>query len=471
MAIGAGFSVCGTAFSAPRLGAVDILENALISVDAGGDIRSVRLPSDAGYASEKSEAARAGRLVRLGDGQFLLPGLVDLHIHAPQWPQAGKALDLPLADWLRQHTFPLEARYADLAFARRMYASLVDALLANGTTTAVYFATIHHEASLALADICLSRGQRALVGRVAMDHSAECPEWYRDPSAEAAIDGTRAFVEAVRTLSGNGSGLVRPIVTPRFVPACTDRLLEGLGALARECACHVQTHCSESDWEHAHVLTRTGTTDARALDAFGLVARGTILAHGNFIAGGDLDLIGRAGAGIAHCPLSNLYFANSVLPVRDALRHGLPVGLGTDVAAGHSPSVFEACRHAVAASRALEDGVDPARPPGERGRGASRIDHREAFWLATAGGGEALNLKVGRLEAGYSFDAVLLDVNAPGSNVRVWDDLDGLDDVFQKIVFGASALNVRRAWVQGRLVHDLSRPPHSPRSAWMTGCR
>ena len=212
----AGFSIRGTAFSAPRLGTVDVLEDALVAVDAAGDIRSVRLPSDSGYASEENEAARAGSLVRLEAGQFLLPGLVDLHIHAPQWPQVGKALDLPLSAWLRRHTFPLEARYADVAFARRVYGSLVDALLANGTTTAVYFATIHQEASVALAEICLEKGQRALIGRVAMDEPAQCPEYYRDPSAAAAVEGARAFVRAVRDLRGNGSGLVRPAVTSRF---------------------------------------------------------------------------------------------------------------------------------------------------------------------------------------------------------------------------------------------------------------
>ncbi len=294
------FAIRGTAFHAPRLGALEVLEDALIEVAGDGAVGSVTLPSDPSFAALKSAAEAAGRLTTLAAGQYLLPGLVDLHIHAPQFPQLGKALDLPLAEWLLKNTFPLEARYADVGFARRVYTALVETLLANGTTTALYFATIHNEASAALAEICLDKGQRALVGRVAMDHPGECPDYYRDRSAEAAVDATRAFIDQIRGMRGNAEARIRPVVTPRFVPACTDRLLDGLGRLAEECGCAVQTHCSESDWEHSHVLARFGRTDAAALAGFGLLTSRTILAHANFIAGRDLDLIAAAGAGIAH---------------------------------------------------------------------------------------------------------------------------------------------------------------------------
>jgi guanine deaminase len=435
------------------LGAVDVLADALIEVDAGGTIASVLPLSDPQHARRLSEAAGTGQLVRLSPGQYLLPGFVDLHIHAPQWPQIGKALDLPLSDWLLHNTFPLEARYADPRFALSVYDSLVESLLANGTTTAAYFGTIHNQANAILAQTCLRRGQRALIGRVAMDHPELCPAGYRDPSAEAAVEDTLAFIGDVRAMAGNRNGLVKPVITPRFIPSCTDALLEGLGRVAAECGCHVQTHCSESDWQHGHVLARFGKTDAEALEGFGLLTRETILAHSNFIGRGDLDIIGAAGAGIAHCPVSNFFFANSVFPLRAALEKGLHVGLGTDISGGYSPSMLDACRGAIVASRALEDGVDAAVPAAQRGRPGSRIDHREAFWLATAGGGEALNLPLGKFAPGYAFDALLIDVNAPGSNVRIWDDADSLDDVLQKLLFNASRANIAQVWVQGRSVH------------------
>ena len=381
---------------------------------------------------------------------ILLPGLVDLHVHAPQFPQLGTALDLPLEDWLHVHTFPLESRYSDVTFAEGVYTRLVETLLAHGTTTALYFATIHLPATQRLAEICLALGQRGLVGRVGMDHPEQCPEFYRDASAESAIADTRRLIDFIRAMPGNESGLVRPVVTPRFVPACTDALLEGLGALARETGCHVQTHCSESGWEHEHVKARCGCTDTEALDRAGLLGRRSVLAHGNFIEPPDVARIRSRGAAVAHCPLSNIYFAGAVFPLRAMLAEGLHVGLGTDIAGGASASLFEAARQAVASSRLLESGTDPAVPAEQRGVPNSRIDVRTAFRLATAGGGEALDLPIGLFRPGYAFDAVLLQSGLPDGNLVFGPDEDG-DTILQRIVMGAGRGDIARVWVAGRL--------------------
>ena len=449
-----GFLLRGTFMHTPRRGEIEMMEDAVVSVDAGGVIDAVHRPEEAGHAAAVTEARRRGALQELREGQYVLPGLVDLHIHAPQWPQLGKALHLPLYEWLLQCTFPLEAKYADRAFAERVYTSLVDTLLANGTTTAVYFATVHVESTMRLADICLAKGQRALVGKVAMDDTEQCPDYYRDASAAAAIGGTRDLIAYVRAMPGNEDGLVRPVITPRFIPSCTDGLLEGLGLLAQETACHVQTHCSEGDWEHAFVLDRLGRTDTRGLRDFGLLRPNTILAHSNFVTGDDMELIGRACAGIAHCPLANLYFSNAVFPLRAALDKGLHVGLGTDISGGASPSILDGCRHAITASRVLEDGVDPAIDAEARGRPMSRIDFRTALWLATAGGADALGLPVGRFEPGRGFDAILVDTRRPDSNLVVWCDADGPEDVIQKIIYNAVRDDIRKVWVGGRVVNE-----------------
>ena len=345
--------ICGAMFHTPARGRLEAMERAAIAVDAQGRIAEVARQGESGFDALVGEARACARLVEPGEGRFLMPGLVDLHIHAPQWPQLGKALDEPLEVWLHKYTFPLEARYADVGFARRVYRDLVTSLLAHGTTTAVYFATIHMEASLALAEICLGEGQRAFVGKVAMDDPDQCPDYYRDADAAAAVDEMRAFIAKVRALAGE-DGLVRPIITPRFIPSCTDALLEGLGALAAETGCLVQTHCSESDWERDFVAGRLGRTDAEALRDFGLLRAHTVLAHSNFVTDADLALIRQQGAAVAHCPLSNFYFANAVFPLRRALDMGVRTGLGTDISGGHSPSVLDGCRHALSAARALQ---------------------------------------------------------------------------------------------------------------------
>ena len=443
----------GPALHAPERGAIEALANALIVVDEGGVIGAVL---DAGADEGRRVAAdlrAAGRLTELKAGQVLIPGLIDLHVHAPQWPQLGKHLDLPLEQWLQRYTFPLEARYADVDFAAAVYPVLVDALLAEGTTTAVYYATIHVEASVLLAQTCLTKGQRALVGRVAMDHPAECPDWYRDASAERGIADTRRFIEAVQALPGADTGLVRPAITPRFIPACTDALLEGLGALAAETGCHVQTHVSESDWEHDHVLERCGVSDAAALEARGLLTRRSVLAHGVFLGASDLDLLATRGAGLAHCPLSNVYFSDAVLPVRKVFDHRVNVGLGSDISGGANASMLNSARQAVIASRMLECGVDAELSRRARRRDRARITAAEAFWLATAGGGIVLDAAIGLFKPGYAFDALAID---PSPSAGVGDlhmeSGDTPQQLVEKLIYLGGRANIASVWVAGRRV-------------------
>jgi guanine deaminase len=441
----------GTALHTPVRGQLEVLSDALIVVGSDGSIRAIHRHDSPDAESLAKRFAAAGTLVRFTQGQYLLPGLIDLHVHAPQWPQRGKALDRPLQEWLQTYTFPLEARYADIEYAETVYESLVEGLLANGTTTALYYATIHLPATQKLADICLKRSQRALIGRVAMDDPNQCPPYYRDASAAMAEAETRAFIAYVQSMPGNQAGLIRPVITPRFIPSCSDELLRGLGALAQETGCHVQTHCSESDWEHRFVLDRCGITDTAALDNFGLLSRRTILAHGNFIDDEDIVLIRKRGAGIAHCPLSNVYFSDAVFPLRRILQHGVHVGLGSDIAGGASPSILDNARHAVIASRMLESGVDPALSRQQRRRADSRIDALTAFWLATAGGGVALDLAVGVFREGFQFDAILIDAGVPNSNLRL-DQADTPEEILQKIIYHAARANIRSVWVANRRV-------------------
>ena len=454
----------GTALHAPTRGGIEVLRDVLIVVDADGVIDAILPAGSTDAAAVRQRHESAGTLRTLSADQYLLPGLVDLHVHAPQWPQLGLAMDEPLEVWLQRYTFPLESRYADAAFAASVYESLVDTLLANGTTTVLYFASIHLPATQLLADICLRRSQRALIGRVAMDHPDECPAYYRDASAAAAANDTRAFVHYVQALPGN-AGLILPVITPRFIPSCTDDLLHSLGAMARDMGCHVQTHCSESDWAHRYVFERCGVSDTTALAGFGLLSRRTILAHGNFIGDEDVTRIVDVGAGVAHCPLSNVYFSDAVFPLRGMLERGVHVGLGTDIAGGASPSILENARQAVLASRLLESGVDTTVERARRRREPSRIDAPTAFWLATAGGGIALDLPIGLFRTGYRFDALLIDADVPDSDLRFADG-ESFENMLQKIIYSASRTNIREVWVNGRSVH--ARAGHSKESPWAT---
>lgn len=430
----------------------ELVRDALVQIDDQGTITEVLRPGDVEYNSSLDTAEHNGLLATMPAGCVLLPGFVDLHIHAPQWPQLGKALDVPLEVWLQRYTFPLEARYSDLAYANHVYSEMVTNLLAEGTTTAVYFATIHDPASRALAAICLEQGQRAFVGKVVMDEPSQCPEFYRDPSAEQALEESAEFVSFVRALPGNAGATVRPIITPRFIPSCTDKALNGLAKLAADTRCHIQTHCAESDWQHQYVIDRLGKTDTDALMDFGLIGRHTVLAHGNFLSEANLDTLREAGAGIAHCPLSNIYFSNAVFPLRRALQKSVRVGLGTDLSGGPSASIFDSARHAIHSSRLLEEGVNPNLPRDERRQENQRIDFREAFYLATAGGADVLDIPVGRFEAGCHFDALCVNPNASTSPIHYDPAFDSDDDLLQKIVSLSRRTNIQTVWIQGAVV-------------------
>ena len=420
----------------------------VIEVDEHGLITAVH---DDGSVAAEVATASAASVVTVPDGSVLLPGLVDLHVHAPQWPQLGTGLDLPLEQWLFEHTFPLEARYADAVFAVSVWDSLVPTLLAHGTTTAVYYATVHEEATTALGEACVRHGQRAFVGRVAMDHPEGTPEWYRDASAGEAVAASHRSIESITNLRGNG-GLVRPIITPRFIPACSDALLAGLGELAAATGELVQTHCSESDWEHGYVLDRYGVTDSVRLALFGLARDHAVLAHCGHVTSDDLGVLASIGAGVAHCPLSNAYFGDAVFPARTALERGVRVGLGTDIAGGSGVGLLSQAATAVTVSRMREDGVDPALARADRGVAASRIDAVTAFWLATRGGADVLGIPVGLIEPGRQFDAFVVDTVRSGSGLRYWPDVDSPERLFEKIVRLAGAVDITDVWVAGRKV-------------------
>lgn len=443
----------GTAFSSKSPKELNILENHLFCINADGIIEKVVAPEDKDYQDLLKTYEGKENFHRLADGQYFLPGFVDLHVHAPQWAQSGTALDIPLFDWLNTYTFPIESKFSDLDFAKSVYEDVVSTLLANGTTTALYFATVHKEASILLAEICAKKGQRGLVGKVVMDDHSQTPEYYRDADTKTALEDTEQFILAVKELAKSVKQGVYPVVTPRFIPSCTSEGLQGLGELAAKYDTHIQSHCSESDWAHGYVQEKYGKNDAFALHDFGLLREKSVMAHCNFLENDDVDLFAQTGTAISHCPISNAYFANSVIPIAHFHEKGVEIGLGSDISGGFSPSLFDNIRQAVMSSRMLEDGVNPALPATERGLANSRITVNEAFYLATAGGGESLSLPIGRLAENYTWDVQVIDTKMATAKLPLYDTNEPLHDIFQKIMYLARPENIREVWVQGEKVH------------------
>ncbi len=372
---------------------------------------------------------------------------------------------------------------SSLSKARTAYNTVISRTLANGTTCASYFATIHVAATNLLATLCHTRGQRALIGRVCMDNPSYCPEYYRDDSAQSSTSATEETISHIHTLDPE-SNLIKPIITPRFAPTCSPTALASLGALAASHTppLHIQTHISENTSECALVrsLFQECPSYAAVYDAYSLLTPRTILAHAVHLTGEEKELIASRKAKVSHCPASNSALGSGIAPVRDLIDKGITVGLGTDVSGGYSPSILEAVRQACLVSRLLRhttsklgegaDGDEKTKDEKKDGEGREVLSVEEALYLATRGGAAVVDMngELGGFEVGMFWDVQLIRLGqattAAGTAAGSGSETQSVVDVFgweswtekvHKWVWSGDDRNVRRVWVRGALVHSI----------------
>jgi guanine deaminase len=337
---------------------------------------------------------------------LIVPGMIDLHIHAPQYAFRGMCMDLELMDWLNRYTFPEEAKYMELEYAERAYAIFVNALKASATTRAVVFATRHRPATELLMKLMEESGLASYVGKVNMDR--EAAEVLVEESAAVSASETVQWIEAVKEKYTN----TKPILTPRFIPCCSDTLMEHLRQIQMAYGLPVQSHLSESPGEidFVHFLRPDNAFYGEAYNDYDLFGKNednqtdvkTVMAHCVWSTDEEIDLMRKNGVFVAHCPASNMNLSSGIAPIRKYLDLGMNIGLGTDVAGGHSDSIFRAITDAIQVSKMYWRYVDQTMKP---------ITFPEAFYMATLGGGAFFGA-VGSFAEGYAFDAVVLDDTA-----------------------------------------------------------
>ncbi|CAM9414472.1 unnamed protein product [Chrysoparadoxa australica] len=457
-------ALVGNLAHTPNLGELEVLLDHVVSLDSYGRISAM---AEANSPLGRKLLASAQQVEHLSKSQFLLPGFVDTHYHAPQHVYTGTGTDLPLMSWLQRHAFPAERSLAgDTSLAGEVYSRVVDQCLSLGTTCAVYFASINVEPSLALAEIAIEKGQRAFIGKVSMDQGGQ--DGYCETTADALLHAEE-FIHKVR--SGSTCLLTSPIITPRFLPTCSVELLKGLGVLAAKYNLAIQSHISESadvvhlcrDMEAINGDCR----DVQVFDTCNLLTPRTVLAHGVHLNDEEMQVLAQRGCTVSHCALSNAFFGNGVFRTREALNMGMNIALGTDVAGGYSPSMLGAMRTAVLASRILHDGADTYLHGGEvRPQAISPIrrdiSYIDALWMATVGGARAVGLDdtIGSFAVGKDFDALLMDVSRGGSGAHIHvSDADDLSDVVQKAIHLADDRHIARVFVKGQVVREL--PPEA----------
>lgn len=329
--------------------------------------------------------------------EIIIPGMIDLHIHAPQYPFKGFGMDLELLDWLNTQTFPEEIKYSNIEYAKEKYSIFADNMKKSATTRACIFGTVHRKSTELLMELMENSGLITYVGKVNMDRN--CPDELSEIDAENSAKETCLWIE--NTLKKFKH--TRPILTPRFIPSCTNELLEKLQEIQITYNLPVQSHLSENPDEVEWVKELCPESDfyGDAYDRYGLFGKSanTIMAHCIYSSPDEMTRMLKNEVYVAHCPASNINLSSGIAPIRKYLDAGLHIGLGSDVAGGHTESIFRAITDAIQVSKLYWRIIDNSYRP---------LTFQEAFYLASKGGGSFFG-KVGSFEKGYEFDAIIID--------------------------------------------------------------
>ncbi|NLV57943.1 MAG: amidohydrolase family protein [Clostridiales bacterium] len=363
---------------------------------------------------------------------MIVPGLVDLHTHAPQYAYRALGMDLELLDWLNTYTFPEETRYGDLAYALAQYERIAQDLRRGPNTRCVLFGTVHLPATELLMELMEKTGLITLVGKVNMDRNA--PDTLAEKDAQQSLSNTRLWLEHCKgrfTRTG-------PILSPRFIPSCSDQLMEGLAELQEQEGLPLQSHLSENPKECSWVgeLCPASGSYTQAYARFGMIAPGrrTVMAHCVWCKPEEIQLLKESGTFVAHCPQSNANLASGIAPLRTYLREGLSVGLGSDIAGGAHSSIFRAMSDAIQFSKLRWRLTDDSLAP---------LTVAEAFYLGTRGGGAFFG-KVGSFEEGYEMDALVID-----DSDLTTPCVRSLEDRLSRIIYLSDERQILHKFVRG----------------------
>lgn len=363
---------------------------------------------------------------------LIVPGFVDLHCHAPQYRNRGLGLDQPLLGWLESYTFPEESKFESESYAKSVYEAFVKELYKNGTLHSVLFGTIHLEATILLMNELEKAGLLAYVGLVNMDRNA--PDSLCVETQESLIN-TKKWYEQTKNAYEN----VKPILTPRFIPSCTDTLMRGLTAFGNEVGAPLQSHLAENQDEIEWVKTLCPESQSytEAYENRGALSHQTIMAHCVHNTQEEMDILKSKDVMVAHCPNANINLSSGLMPIRKFLDTGVRVGLGSDVGAGHQLFVPQLMVQAIQMSKMVTSLVD---------RDLRPLNPSEAFYLGTKGGGAFFG-NVGSFEFGYKADFLIINDSLIGAT----KDLS-LEERIQRFMYCGDDRTIQSRYVNGNRI-------------------
>ncbi|HLX35694.1 MAG TPA: guanine deaminase [Candidatus Limnocylindrales bacterium] len=416
------------------------IADGVVEVDAAGRLEAVR---------EATAADDGSALLDLRP-MVLLPGMVDLHAHLPQLPNAGLGFGLDLLSWLERYTFPLERRFDDADAAARLAPAAFRAFAAAGTTTVLAYGAVFKASMDGAFEAAEAHGIRAILGKVMMDRFTYDERMIPGQILERSMRETEELCARWHGVDADRLGYA---VTPRFAVTCTAELLRDSAALAARTGAWWQTHVSEDvgEIEAVHELFPESLDYVDVYDRAGGLGPRTVLAHAIHLTDREIERLVETDTRIAHCPASNLFLASGVMPLARYLEAGLRIGLGSDVAGGPDASIFSVMRVGAYAQTVRMVVSGDARP---------RLGPLDWLRMGSLDGARALGLedRIGSLEPGKEADVIAVDPRLTTALRELDYEPTEVDpaDVMSRLIFRSHPDMVRAAWVRGR---RLEGPP------------
>lgn len=368
------------------------------------------------------------------ENRLIIPGMNDLHCHGSQFKHLGMAMDKELIPWLNDYTFPEESKFKDREYGKKIYERFIKEIWKQGTTRIAIFATVHKDATMDLMDLLIKSGLGAYVGKVNMD--LNCP-----PFICESLENSLKDTEEIILKYGNKSPLVKPIITPRFVPSCSSELLSGLGILCKKYNIPVQSHLSENKGEiqwvkELHPDSKYYGDVYNKCNLFGQTP--TLMAHCSFSSEEEIALMKANEVFAVHCPSSNLNVGSGMMPIRKFIDNDIKLGFGSDISGGHTCSLFKTMVYAIQVSKLFWANSNKEIP---------FLSNSEAFYIATKAGGSFFG-KVGSFESGYEFDALVID----DSELNYYDY--SLEQRLERFIYIGDDRHIYHRYVSGNLIEE-----------------
>lgn len=321
-------------------------------------------------------------------GKIISPGFIDNHLHIPQVNQRARYGE-NLMEWLSKYILTAEDSFEDLEIAEREIKNCFNCLIANGTTTAVMYNSYHKSATDLAFQIAEKSGLKAFIGKTMMDYFTEGKQY------ETTDQSLKDSYDLYKKWDGRDNGRLNYIFTPRFAPACSLELLTEIGKIAKQESVYIQSHLSENKDEIEQALNKFFgfETYTDIYDKTGILTAKTIMAHCIHLSDYEFNLIRDTGCKIAHCPSSNFFLKSGSFNFSAAERKGIEFGLGSDVGAGPSFSLFDVMKS-----------LNYAQP--------YHILPQKSYYYATLGNAYVLGLEknMGNLEIGKDADLIVIDI-------------------------------------------------------------